>query len=252
MKNPRHIVLTGASSGLGAALALVYAAPGVLLSLHGRDAQRLEAVAVQARQKGAEVSTHIGDVADAVDTGAWIKEMDAATPIDLLIANAGISGATSSADDLDARASAVFDVNVEGVFNTVHPVLPLMAQRKRGQVALMSSLASFRGFAGAAAYGASKASVRIYGEALRAEMAPYGLEINVICPGFVKTPMTDVNCCPMPFLMTPERAAALIRKGLEANRARIAFPWQMYVILRVLAGLPQSVLDFVTVRMPRK
>jgi short-subunit dehydrogenase len=252
MRDPRHILITGASSGIGAALAFTYAAPGIILSLHGRKAERLERTAAQARRRGAEVATHMGDVTDAETMAAWIKERDKAAAIDLIIANAGISGKTSRIEEIDDQSKTVFAVNVSGVFNTIHPALPLMKERGFGQIAIVSSLAGFRGFAGSSAYAASKAAVRVYGEGLRAEMAPYGVEVNVICPGFIKTPMTDANPFQMPFLMSPERAARLIRKGLADNKARIAFPWQMYAIVRFLAALPQPMMDFVAARLPKK
>lgn len=252
MIDPKHILITGASSGIGAALALEYAKEGVTLSLSGRDAERLKHTAARATARRAAVSTHLGDVTDSADMAAWIAARDAVLPIDLVIANAGISASTSNVDSLQQQLKAVFDVNVTGVFNTVLPALPLMILRKRGQIAIISSLASFRGFAGSSAYAASKGAVRLYGEALRGEMAPHQVEVNVVCPGFIKTPMTDVNRFKMPFLMSQERAARLIRQGLEANRARIAFPWQMYWAVMALSLLPQTVTDFVAARMPRK
>jgi short-subunit dehydrogenase len=252
MLNPRHIAITGASSGIGAALALAYASVGVVLSLHGRNVERLEGVAAQAKARGAVVSVHAGDVTDAGYMAAWISSCNDAADIDLLIANAGISGGTSHVDMIADQTKAIFAANVTGVFNTIHPALPLMMRRGRGQIGIVSSLAGFRGFAGSSAYAASKAAVRIYGEGLRAEMAPHGVEINVICPGFVKTPMTDVNSFDMPFLMSPERAAQIIRKGLAQNRARIAFPWQMYALIRLLAALPQPLMDLIAERIPRK
>jgi len=247
MHNPKHILITGASSGLGAALALHYAAVGVRLSLHGRHAQRLSAVAAQARLRGAETATHVGDVADEQDMRDWIHSQDDAAAIDLIIANAGISWGTAQGVERE-----IFATNVTGVFNTIQPLLPRLIQRKRGQIAIISSLAGFRGFSGAAAYCASKAAVRVYGEGLRAELAPHHVDVNVVCPGFVETPMTDVNPFPMPLMMSPECAAQIICAGLEANRARIAFPRRMYVMVRVLAALPQAVMDRIAQRMPRK
>lgn len=252
MRDPRHILITGASSGLGAALALEYAASGVRLSLHGRNAERLRQIAEMAQKRGAEVSLHSGDVTDAKDLAAWIVERDKAAAIDLLIANAGISGGTSHLGESEEQVRSIFDANVTGVFNTIHPALSLMMRRRHGQIALISSLASFRGFAGAPAYCASKAAVRVYGEGLRAEMAPHHVEINVVCPGFIKTPMTDVNPFPMPLLMTPEQAARIIHKGLRTNRARIAFPLPLYALVRVLTALPQPLLDFIAAWMPKK
>lgn len=252
MKDPKHVLITGASSGIGAALAKKYAASDVILSLHGRDRARLERVASEAQALGADASVRIGDVCDASDMAAWIAERDGIRPLDLVFANAGISGGTARIEDLTDLARTTFEVNVTGVFNTIHPVLPLMAARGKGQVAILSSLASFRGFAGSAAYCASKAAVRVYAEGLRAEMAPRNVEVTVICPGFIKTPMTDVNPFKMPFLMSPERAARLIHQGLVANRARIAFPWQMYGLVRLLASLPQGFVDFVEKSLPKK
>jgi short-subunit dehydrogenase len=252
MRDPKHILITGASSGVGAALALEYAAPGLCLSLHGRNDARLAEVAAKAKACGAEVALCVGDVSDAGHMLNWIIERDQAKELDLVVANAGVSAGTAPVEELDDQAKAIFSVNVLGVFNTVHPVLPLMKERKRGQIAIVSSLAGFRGLPGASAYAASKAAVRVYGEALRAEMAPENVEVNVVCPGFIKTPMTDVNRFKMPFLMTPEKAAQRIRDGLLRNRARIAFPWQMYGLVGVLANLPGSVMDVVAQKTPRK
>ena len=252
MHNPKHILITGASSGIGAALAVLYAAPGQRLSLHGRSAERLALVAGEARQRGAVVAPHTGDVTDVDSMAAWIKSCDAHQPLDLVIANAGISAGTGAGGETAEQSRQIFEVNVQGVLNTIMPVMPLLAQRRRGQVALMSSLAGFRGFAGAPSYCASKAAVRLYGEALRGEMDGQGVEVNVICPGFIKTPMTDINPFPMPFLMDVDRAAVIIRDGLAKNKARIAFPWPMYVLVRLLAALPPFLGDALTACMPRK
>jgi short-subunit dehydrogenase len=252
MRDPRHILITGASSGLGAALALEYAAAGVRLSLHGRNAERLAHIASQARERGADVSVYVGDVTLKPDMATWIAACDSVAEINLVIANAGISLGTAKGAETADQAQAIFDTNVGGVLNTVLPALSWMTRRRRGQIALISSLAGFRGFAGAPAYCASKAAVRIYGEALRGEMAAHNVQVNVVCPGFVKTPMTDVNPFPMPLLMSAEQAAVIIRCGLTRNTARIAFPWAMYALIRVLTALPQRLMDFIAARMPRK
>lgn len=252
MQNPKHILITGASSGIGAALAEHYAAPGIRLSLLGRNRERLASAAVIARKKGATVIEKEGDVVDAPSLAEWIQHCDAAEPLHLVIANAGISAGTGSGEETEQQARAIFAVNLEGVLNTIHPALALMLPRKQGQIAIVSSLAGFRGFAGAPAYCGSKAAVRVYGESLRGDVAPHGVEINVICPGFIKTPMTDVNKFPMPFMMTAERAAAIIATGLAKNHGRIAFPWPMYALVRLMATLPQSVIDLFAARLPKK
>lgn len=247
-----HLLITGASSGLGAALALEYAAKGVTLSLQGRDAARLKKVTEQAEKRGTTVYSTLLDVTDAVGMKDWIEASDSIQPLDLVIANAGISAGTGDYTESEEQSRRIFDVNLTGVLNTIHPALPMMIERKRGQIAIMSSLAGFRGFAGAPAYCASKAAVRVYGEALRGDVSRHNVKVNVICPGFVKTPMTDVNTFHMPFLMSPERAAKIIRKALAANKPRIAFPWQMYMLVRFFSALPACLIDRITARLPKK
>tara|TARA_B100001939_G_scaffold331712_1_gene329996 strand:- start:17198 stop:17962 length:765 start_codon:yes stop_codon:yes gene_type:complete len=253
MKNPRSLLITGASSGIGAALALEYAAPGVTLYLSGRDKGRLEAVCRACRDKGARAEGRVLDVTDRKAMAAWIQEADAQTPLDLVIANAGIAKSYHRDVDLAQHTADIFAVNVNGVFHTVHPALELMRRRKRGQIAIMASLAGYRGMSSAPAYSTSKACVKAYGEALRGAYWRDGIEINVICPGFVTSHITERNKFPMPFLMSAEKAARLIRRGLARNRARISFPWQLALFLEALLRLlPESILDRTFRRLPDK
>ncbi|WP_445678663.1 SDR family NAD(P)-dependent oxidoreductase [Radicibacter daui] len=247
-----HILITGASSGLGAAIAESYAQPGTNLTLQGRDAARLEKVSTLCRNKGAAVVLAIDDVCDQTAMGALIEEAEARQPLTLVIANAGISGGTAGGSEGQQQAREIFDTNLTGVLNTVLPVIDPMKERRGGQIALMASLAGYRGLPGAPAYSASKAAVRAWGEALRGHLAPFGIKVNVICPGFVDTPLTRVNRFPMPFLMTAERAASIIRKGLDANRGRIAFPWPMATMVWALMALPDRLAGWLTSRAPRK
>lgn len=252
-KGLKTIVITGASSGIGAALAIRYAGPGRVLALHGRDAARLEATARACREKGAEVEIFIGDTTDRAGMQAWLADFDSRHAVDLVFANAGISAGPGPLTLEDpAQARRVFDVNLMGVLNTIEPLIGVMAARGRGHIGIMSSLAGFRGFPGAPAYCASKAAVRLYGEALVGPLRATGVGVHVICPGFIKSPMTDRNPFPMPFLMSAERAAALIARGIERGRSRIAFPWPVWAGVRVLACLPEGIAQRLLRKSPAK
>ena len=244
----QHILITGASSGIGEALALAYAAPGIHLSLSGRDAARLDAVVNACRSKGASANGAIVDAADEAATAQWIHACDAQAPLDLVVANAGISGGMGSRE----QTRRILRTNVDGVVNTVLPTINVMRTRKRGQIAIISSLAAFRGVGGAPAYGASKAAVRVWGEGLRPVLARDGIGVSVICPGFVVSRMTDVNRFHMPFLMSAEKAAKIIQRGLAANRGRISFPAPMALLIWLLSALPNSWAEALTRKLPDK
>ncbi len=252
MKNPRNILITGASSGIGEALALDYAENGITLFLCGRHGERLDAVAEACRLRGATVFPHILDVTDTQACEEWIRSADHEHPLDLVVANAGVSAGTGGKGENTEQARHIFAINVEGVINTVSPVLPLMRARRRGQIAIVSSIASFLGIPGAPAYCASKAAIRVWGEALRGHLFRDGLEVSVICPGFVRSRMTADNPYPMPFLMNSPKAARIIRKGLERNRPRIIFPWPMAVAAWMATVLPPSLTDPLMRRLPKK
>lgn len=269
IRHPTRILITGASSGIGAALACAYAIEGISLFLGGRDRQRLETVTHQCRERGAAVFARCLDVTDREGMAGWIAEAAAEAPLDLVIANAGISGGTGGTGGTDGTGAAkdyedpgqvrkIMAVNIDGVLNTVFPALDQMLGRPvpdngvRGQIAIMSSLAGFRGLPGAPAYGASKAAVRSWGEGLRGSLARHDIKVSVICPGFVVSPMTDANPYPMPFLMPTDRAAEIIKKGLARDRARIAFPWPLAALVWLMAALPPAWLDPVVRRLPEK
>ena len=197
----------------------------VALALTGRDAARLTTVADACRAKGATVVDATVDVVDREKFAAWLVAFDEAHPVDLVIANAGISidKDNSSLDDFSIIRKT-FDVNVGGVLNTVEPLLSRMMVRRRGQVAVVASLASFIGLPYSASYNASKAAVRVWGESIRYVLKKHGIGVSVICPGFVVSRMTANAPFPMPFLMTSARASSIIRRGLSRDHARIAFP----------------------------
>lgn len=252
MTEPRSILVTGASSGLGRALAEAYAGPGIRLALGGRDVERLEAAAEACRARGATVAVASADVTKAGAMAAWVEAADDARELDLVIANAGISGGSGGGGEDARQARAIFAVNVDGVLNTVLPAIPRMRARRSGQIALVSSLAGFHGLPGAPAYSASKAAVRSWGEALRGLLVADGVRVSVICPGFIDTPLTRGNPYPMPMLMDVDTAVATIRRGLARDAARIAFPWPLYAGVRLVGALPASLGARLLGRAPKK
>jgi short-subunit dehydrogenase len=253
MKKQDVILITGATSGIGHALAEHYAAPGATLLLTGRNAARMEEVATTCRAKGAIVETTTTDVTDREAFEARVRAWDDAHPVSLVIANAGISGGLGrDSAETDRVFREIMRINVDGTFNTVAPLVDRMVKRGRGQIALMSSIAGFRGLPSAVAYSVSKNAVRAYGEALRPLLKSHGVRVNIICPGFIKTPLTDVNSFPMPFLMEVHEAAERIVRGLEKDRPVIAFPWQMWMMIEFLCCLPRRLSDWILAKAPRK
>ncbi len=252
--NPSSILITGASSGIGTALAERYARQlGMTLFLAGRDEARLNALAERCKASGADVYCRLIDVCDEAGMAEWIAEADTLKSLDLVIANAGISmGDPKDSSDIARHCNAIFSVNMQGVLNTIHPALALMVPRSRGQIAIISSLAGYHGMPSSPAYSASKVCVRAYGEGLRGVYGVDGIAVNVVMPGFVRTSMTDKNDFSMPFLMSDQRAAKIIVAGLKANKGRIAFPWPMVVLLRLLTSLPYCLLEKLIRRLPKK
>jgi short-subunit dehydrogenase len=242
---PRHIVITGASSGLGRALARAYAAPGVILGLIGRDAERLDASAEACRAKGATVETGQIDVRDAQAMQAWLHQFDDAHPIDLLIANAGAASTLASATDWEdlARTATIVDTNFYGAMHAALPVISRMRARKDGHVALISSLAALRGMAISPAYCASKSAIKAYGDSVRPILVRDGIRMSIVLPGFVKTAMSDVFPGDKPFLWSADKAATHIQRKLIAGRAEIAFPSLLAFGMRLLPLLPAAVAD---------
>lgn len=248
-RGPRHVVITGASRGIGAALASAYAGPDCRLTLIARRPAPLAEVAQACRATGAVVSTMNGDVRDAAGLAAIIADSDAATPIDLLIANAGISAGSQGITDPAEATRAVFGTNLDGVVNAVLPVIGPMRRRRHGQIAIMSSLAGHAGMPTAPAYAASKAAVRVYAEGLRGALARDGVGVTAICPGFVVSDITAANDFPMPFLMPAEHAAQLIRRRLARNPARIDFPWQLSILASAVGCLPPAAAGWLIRRL---
>lgn len=247
---PKTILITGASSGIGRALALVYAREGVALSLSGRDSERLEEAAGAARAQGAEVTTGQLDVRDRDAMAHWIVAEDMRRPFDLVIANAGITTGLAPGDlteDPDA-VRAIVGINLIGVLNTVEPLIAPMCARGAGQIAFVGSIAGLRGLPYAPSYCATKAAVHAYSESLRGRVEARGVRVSLIIPGFVKTPLNDSIDALKPLEVSSADAAVRIERGLERGRAVIAFPRSLYLLARLSRILPARLVDKVMAR----
>jgi short-subunit dehydrogenase len=236
MRNPSSVLITGATGGIGAALAAAYAAPRRKLYLHGRRADRLEEIAAACRGAGSEVETKVLDVLDVEALMRWLGGL---RELDLAIVNAGVTSNLADGEDWTA-IDHLLQVNLRAALATVSAVLPAMRARRRGQIALVSSIAAWRGLPVTPAYCASKAALKAYGEALRGALAAHGVEVNVVMPGFVRTAMAARFRGPKLFMLTPEAAARRVVRGLERNAGRISFPWPASLFMRTLAALPDG------------
>ena len=250
MDTIRTALITGASSGIGTALAVALARPGATLYLSGRDRARLEAAAATCRQRGGMANTAVLDVREAGAMADWIR---AAGPLDLVVANAGISGRTSDGGwERAEQARAIFEINLGGVLNTVLPAMTLMAEQParadgvRGRIVAIASIAAFMAAPESAAYCASKAAVDGWIVASAPEARKRGVVLTSVCPGFIRTRMTAGYQFPMPGLMGADRAAQIILRGVTAERVRVVFPWWMGLAARIAGLLPPRVIAAVT------
>lgn len=238
---PKTILITGATGGLGSALAQAYAIPGSTLILQGRDENRLEGIKKICESHGAYVITRSLDLRNTEELDNWLKEVCQQQEVDLLIANAGVNTniRPNGSGEPWEETKALIEINVLATMATVHGVLPFMRARKRGQIALISSLAAHFGLPVTPSYCASKAAIKVYGEALRGWLEPEGIRINVVMPGYVESQMCRDMPGPKPFLWCAEKAGHYIKRGLERNKPRISFPFPLNLGTWLLSILPQ-------------
>ena len=241
-------LITGASSGIGAALAIESARRGGKLFICGRDKARLDAVAGKCRDLGATVRADIVDVADEAATRRWLESCDAESPIDRVFANAGVS----TGEETESNVRRTFAVNVGGTVNTVLPVIELFRRRGRGQIVITASIAGYGPLKACPSYAATKSCLKTWGLSLRGALAREGIRVSVVCPGFVRSRITDKNTCPMPFFMEAEKAAAIILTRADRNTGLIAFPWPMRLASWGLSILPQRLNELVGRVLPKK
>lgn len=242
-----NVLITGASSGIGEALALACADRGDRLFLCGRDAARLDAVAAACRARGATADARILDVTDEAATRDWIRACDAAAPLDRVFSNAGVA----TGPEIEPNVRRTFAVNVGGTVNVVLPAVEAMRARRCGHVIMTASIAGYGPLAGCPSYAATKSCVKTWGLSLRGHLRAEGVRVSVICPGFVRSRITDKNTCPMPFFMEADRAARIILRRVDRNVGLIAFPWPMRFATWWLSTLPFWLNDLLGRLLPK-
>ena len=245
------IAITGASSGIGAAVAAECARRGAAnLFLCGRNRERLEASAAACRAAGAgNVEAAVVDVTDAKAVADWLAACDGLAPLELVFANAGRGTGRESQENV----RKTFALNVGGVVNTVLPAIELFrAHGGGGQIAITASIAGYAPLSGCPSYAATKACVKSWGLSMRGFLRREGIKVNVICPGFVRSRITDRNTCPMPFFMEAPKAARIIVDGVVRNVGLISFPWPMRLAVWSLSLLPWRAAEWIASLLPEK
>lgn len=239
------IFLTGASSGIGEALALALAQRGAKLGLLARREELLKKLAEKCENAGGKASYFAVDVTDAKAVAEAAESLrNEFGKIDILIANAGIGGNNPETCNLRPDAVAkVINVNLLGAVNAVAAVLPPMLENKSGQLVAVSSLAGFRGLPKSAAYSASKAGMTAFFESVRLDVQDKGVDVTIIQPGFIKTPLTSGRANKMPFLMELEDSVPLFLNAIEQRKKFAAFPWQLAAIVRLARFFPAGLYD---------
>ncbi len=245
----KTVLITGASSGIGEGVARELARRGARVGLVARRADALAEVVRKIDATAGRALALAADVQDAASIRAAADRMRAAFgSIDVLIANAGIA-TSSDASQLNAEeVASVINVNVIGAANSVAAVLPGMVERGQGHLVAISSLAAYRGLPKSAAYCASKAGVSAFFESLRLDLAPKGIDVTIIHPGFIKTPLTAGRTAKMPYLMELDDAVAKIVRVIERRKKSYAFPWQLATIVRAGMVMPNFMYDWISRR----
>ena len=253
MKTASNILITGASSGIGEALALACAHRGARhLFLCGRNAERLASVAARCRALGATVDARTLDVTDETATRDWIAACDTIAPLELVFSNAGIGTGVEN----EANVRRTFATNVNGNLNVVLPLLERFRAapegRTRRQIVITASIAGYAPLATCPAYAATKAAMKSWALSFRKPLAREGVRMNVICPGFIRSRITDRNTCPMPFFMEADKAARIILDRVDRNVGLIAFPWPMRLATWFLSICPWRLAEFISGILPEK
>lgn len=239
-----NILITGASSGIGSALARVYAAEGRQLFLWGRDNTRLEAVAESCRARGASVEIRCFDITDFATLINALETLDAASPLDLVLFNAGLGGSLPQdhAGQEPHAAEKMAGVNFTAPSIGANLIGERMARRGTGHIVLLGSVAASFPLPMAPLYSGSKAGLAMFAEALGLRLKRYGVFVTLVSPGFIDTPMSQSLTEPRPFLITADQAASLIARKVAGGAKHIVVPWQFAIILAVTKLLPRFVV----------
>jgi short-subunit dehydrogenase len=237
-------IITGASSGIGWALARTLAAEGCKVGLVARRREQLAELSGEIEKSGGFAAFALADVAEREQAVDAIRELASGLgPIDLLIANAGVGAPTTLSPFNVGDVEKMFRVNVLGVVYSLEAVLPQMLERGQGHLAAISSLAAYKGLPGESGYMSSKAAVNVFMDGLRVQLRSKGIAVTTICPGFVNTPMTEVNEFKMPWLLTAEDAAKRIVRAIRRKRKVYNFPWQMALLMKLARWAPDWLLE---------
>lgn len=246
-----NTVITGASSGIGEALAIACAKRGDTLFLCGRNEKRLRDVCARCRAVGAaSVEGTVLDITHDAETHDWILACNKTAPIERLFANAGVSTGFESPENV----RKTFAINVGGTVNTVLPALDMFRERRKGhrQIVITASIAGYGPLRACPSYSATKSCLKTWGLALREQLSSHGIQISVVCPGFVRSRITDANTCPMPFFMEADKAAEIILSRVERNVGLIAFPWPLRLASWWLSSLPFRLNELINRILPQK
>ncbi len=245
----RHAWITGASTGIGRALAERMARAGWQVSASARGVKQLESLAQASGDLPGQITALPLDVTDRAAVCEAIAELSAKTPIDLAILNAGTHGEVHATTLSAETFRTLIELNLMGTVNCLEAVLPGMMQRGTGHIAIVASLAGYRGLPTAAAYGMTKAGLINMAEALQPELAGHNIKLQIVNPGFVRTPLTDRNTFEMPFLIGAEKAADAFYRGLMSNRFEIVFPKRFAYLMKVLRVMPHALALRLTKRL---
>lgn len=249
----QNILITGASSGIGKSLALYYAQNGAKnIFISGRNEKRTMETLEECKAFCKNTFATIIDVTNREEMYQWVHNCNKKANLDLVFANAGVGKID---DSIDATYET-FDININGVLNTVLPTLEayksLENKQKNKTIAIVSSIAGYHGLSTCPDYSATKACVKAWGEALRVKLKPENIQVNIICPGFVRSRITDKNTCTMPGFMEAEEAVKIIAKRIEKNCPIIAFPWYLRFSTWLISILPNCISDYIYAKLPNK